>query len=88
MSDLHERLRHQSLGRALTADEQALAQALEKAFRTGEKDFEEVVRALQRDGVKRPSGATEPWTAAELEKELIRINQSLDAAYAENGIGA
>ena len=39
-------------------------------------------------GVKRPSGAPGPWTAAVLEQELATINASLDAAYAENGIGA
>jgi hypothetical protein len=43
---------------------------------------------LERDGVKRPSGEKGPWTAAVLEQELARINASLDAAYAENGIGA
>jgi hypothetical protein len=88
MSELHERLRHQSLGRPLTAEEEALAQAMEKIFRAGEQDFEELARALQRDGVKRPSGAAGPWTAAVLEQELVKINASLDAAYAENGIGA
>jgi hypothetical protein len=88
MSDLHERLRRQSLGRPLTADEEALAQAMEKIFRAGEQDFEQLARALQRDGVKRPSGAAGPWTAAVLEQELVTINASLDAAYAENGIGA
>jgi hypothetical protein len=88
MSDLHERLRRQSLGRPLTADEEALAQAMEKIFRAGEQDFEQLARALQRDGVKRPSGATGPWTSAVLEQELVTINASLDAAYAENGIGA
>lgn len=88
MSELHERLRRQSLGRPLTADEEALAQAMEKVFRAGEQDFEALARALQRDGIKRPSGATGPWTAAVLEEELVRINASLDAAYAENGIGA
>jgi len=86
--DLHARLRHQSLGRPLTAEETALAQALEKVFRAGERDFEAVARALDRDGIKRPSGANGPWTAAVLEQELVRINASLDAAYAENGIGA
>ena len=48
----------------------------------------EVARALERDGVKRPSGEQGPWTAAVLEAELARINASLDAAYAEHGIGA
>jgi hypothetical protein len=88
VTDLHARLAHQSLGRPLTAGEAALAQALEKAFRAGHQDFEDVARALELEGVKRPSGAPGPWTAAALEQELIAINASLDAAYAENGIGA
>ena len=88
MTDLHSRLMHQSLGRALSADERALADALEAVFRTGQQDFEEVARALTRDRVKCPSGAPGPWTAAVLEQELATINASLDAAYAEHGIGA
>ncbi len=86
MSDLHARLKNQSRGRVLTVE--ALADALEAIFRTGEQDFEEVARALERARVKRPSGITEPWTAAVLEQELASINASLDAAYAEHGIGA
>jgi hypothetical protein len=88
MTDLHARLTHQSLGRALTPEERALADALEAAFRAGEQDFEQVARALEASGVKRPSGAPGAWTAAVLEQELADINASLDAAYAENGIGA
>jgi hypothetical protein len=88
MSDLHSRLKHQSLGRPLTEEERALAAALEKVFITGQHDFAEVARALERDGVKRPSGEQGPWTVAVLEAELKRINTSLDAAYAEHGIGA
>ena len=88
MSDLHSRLKHQSLGRPLTDAERALADALEKVFLTGQHDFEEVARALERDGVKRPSGQQGPWTATVLEHELATINASLDAAYAEHGIGA
>jgi hypothetical protein len=88
MSEIHSRLKHQSLGRPLTPEERALADALEAIFRSGEQDFENVARALQRDGIKRPSGAAGPWTAAVLEQELVAINTSLDAAYAENGIGA
>ncbi|HEY1365331.1 MAG TPA: recombinase-like helix-turn-helix domain-containing protein [Xanthobacteraceae bacterium] len=79
---------HQSLGRPLTAEERALADALEAVFRAGEEDFEEVARALERRGVCRPSGEAGAWSAAVLEQELARINASLDAAYAENGIGA
>ncbi len=88
MSDLHSRLMHQSLGRPLTPQERALADALEAAFRTGAQDFEAVVVALAQGGVKRPSGKSGAWTAAVLEQELATINASLDAAYAENGIGA
>ena len=88
MTDLHSRLMHQSLGRPLSAEERALADALEAVFRSGKHDFEEVARALEQGGVKRPSGAKEPWTAAALEQELATINASLDAAYVENGIGA
>ena len=88
MSDVHSRLMHQSLGRPLSAEERALADALEAVFRAGQQDFEEVARVLERDGVKRPSGAEGPWTSAVLEQELAKINASLDAAYAQNGIGA
>jgi hypothetical protein len=88
MNDIHSRLMHQSLGRPLTPGERALAEALEAVFSSGEQDFEGVARALERKGVKRPSGATGPWTAAVLEQELATINASLDAAYAQNGIGA
>jgi hypothetical protein len=88
MTDVHERLRHQSLGRALTAEERALADALEAVFGTGEEDFEAVARALEARGIKRPSGGKGAWSAAVLEQELAAINASLDAAYAENGIGA
>jgi len=88
MSDIHARLKQQSLGRPLTPEERALADALEAVFRSGEQDFEAVARALENRGVKRPSGATGAWTAAVLEQELAAINASLDAAYAEHGIGA
>lgn len=87
-ADIHSRLEHQSLGRPLEPEERALADALERIFRTGQQDFEEVARALERDRVKRPSGERGAWTAAVLEAELARINTSLDRAYAENGIGA
>ncbi len=88
MSDIHSRLKHQSLGRPLVPEERALADALEAIFRTGTADFEDVARALERDRVKRPSGATGAWTAAVLEGELARINASLDEAYAQHGVGA
>ena len=87
-NDVYTLLQHQSLGRPLTDDELALAVALEKAFRSGLHDFDDVASALERERVKRPSGGTEPWTADALEQELNAINTSLDAAYVANGIGA
>ena len=89
MSDLHARLTHQSLGRPLTADEErAGATRWRRSSAPASRISRQVARALERDGVKRPSGAAGPWTAAVLEQELVKINASLDAAYAENGIGA
>jgi hypothetical protein len=85
---LYSRLAHQSLGRLLTPEERALADALELVFRTGQHDFAEVARQLQDTGVQRPSGKQGPWTVAVLEEELAAINASLDAAYADHGIGA
>jgi hypothetical protein len=82
------RLAHQSLGRPLTPAEQALAAALERIFATGTHEFDAVARALEADGVARPSGEAGAWTAAVLERELAGINAGLDAAYAEHGIGA
>jgi hypothetical protein len=86
--DIYARLQNQALGRPLTDDERALALALEKAFGSGKHDFADVAFVLERERVKRPSGSVEPWTAAVLEQELAVINDSLDAAYAANGIGA
>jgi hypothetical protein len=87
-SDIFSRLRHQSLGRPLTDSERVLASAIEAVFSAGHQDFEDVVRALEQQGVRRPSGAPGPWTLAVLEQELAAINESLDAAYDANGIGA
>jgi hypothetical protein len=82
------RLARQSLARALSDDETALAQALEEIFATGTHDFAAVASALQAKGVARPSGAHAAWTEAALTDELARINSSLDNAYATDGIGA
>jgi hypothetical protein len=86
--DIYGRLQNQALGRPLTDDERALALALERAFGSGKHDFADVALVLEQARVKRPSGSAEPWTAAVLEQELAAINESLDAAYAANGIGA
>ena len=84
---LDPRLAHQSRARALTAAEQELARALEEIFAAGTHDFAAVAEALQARSIARPSGATATWTRATLAEEMAAINASLDAAYAENGIG-
>ena len=80
MSDVHERLGHQALGRALTADEQTLAAALERAFKNGLHDFAAVAARLQAEGIPQPRGVPS-WDVASLEQALSAINASLDAAY-------
>ncbi len=81
--DVHSRLATQGLRRPLTEAEQALADALEKIFASGEHDFTALARRLNEHSVAAPSGHNGPWTVALLESELKTINQSLDAAYAE-----
>ena len=71
----------QSLGRALTASEAALASGLEAIFATGTHDFADVTQQLQLSGVPKPSGAASPWTIDTLQEELRLINAALDAAY-------
>jgi hypothetical protein len=84
----HSLLSHQASGRELTATERELANAMLKAFTTGEHDFAAVARLLDEWKVPRPSGEPGAWTVQSLEQELHRINSSLDEAYARNGFGA
>jgi hypothetical protein len=84
----HQSLAHQSLSRELTEPEAALARALEEVFAAGTHEFAAVAAALQAKGVARPSGASGIWTEAILASELAALNASLDAAYAQDGIGA
>lgn len=81
--EVHSRLATQGLRRPLTEAEQALADALEQIFASGEHDFAAVARRLNEHIIAAPSGDRGPWTVALLEAELKTINQSLDAAYAE-----
>ena len=83
-----EALKYQTLGRPLTAAERALADAMLAFFRTGATDFDAMAARLQADGLARPSGQAGAWTRDVLQAELAAINAQLDAAYAENGIGA
>ena len=85
---LDPRLASQSLSRSLTDGEMSLARALEEIFASGTHDFGLVAEALQAKCVKRPTGSDEPWSEGVLERELAELNTSLDAAYANDGVGA
>ncbi len=78
----HE-LARQSLARGLSADEQALAAALERIFASGEHDFSKVTAALQQAQVRLPARSADRWTLDVLAAELRRINAELDEAYAK-----
>ena len=84
----HSLLGYQALGRELTTKEREFADAMIKAFGTGEHDFAAIARLLQEWKVPRPSGDSAPWTLQNLEQELHAINTSLDEAYVQNGFGA
>jgi hypothetical protein len=68
--------------------EAAFARDLESVFAEGIHEFAGVAAALAKRGTLRPSGQTGVWTEETLLKELSVVNASLDAAYAESGIGA
>ncbi|GKY89396.1 recombinase-like helix-turn-helix domain-containing protein [Sinisalibacter aestuarii] len=81
-------LAHQSRGRALTAEETALASALMDIYGAGTHDFAAVAAELARRGVVAPIAGGSDWSEESLGKELAAINAELDAAYAEHGYGA
>lgn len=81
-------LAHQSLGRALSGAEAALAAALMDIMGGGVSDFGAVAQALTTRGVAMPSSGGTTWTEASLHAELAALNADLDAAYAEHGYGA
>lgn len=80
-------LAHQSRGRALSADEQALADTLMAVMGAG-GDFDAVATALAEKGVKAPASGRSDWDRDLLHRELAALNADLDAAYAEHGYGA
>lgn len=81
-------LAHQSRGRELTAEENALAAALMAIYADGTHDYEAVAAALTKRGVVAPVSGGSKWTSGTLREELATINAELDAAYAEHGYGA
>ena len=78
----------QASGRDLSADERALADAMELIYKDGVHDAAGVAARLAAAGVALPSGAPGPWTEPVLLAELTQINAALDKAYGDNGRGA
>lgn len=81
-------LAHQSLGRSLTAAEEALADALMEIYASGVWGLIDVAAALSKKGVVLPIAGGTEWTADSVVKELAELNAELDDAYQENGFGA
>lgn len=81
-------LAHQSRGRALTPDEQALAAALMEIMGKGTHDFAVVAQDLARSGVRAPISGRVNWDIDLLQAELSALNAELDTAYARAGYGA
>lgn len=81
-------LAHQSLGRAVSEAEQALASAMMEIYGAGAASLAEVAEKLTERGLAAPASGNKVWDAASLEAELKAINESLDDAYATNGFGA
>ena len=81
-------LAHQSLGRALSETEDALADAMMAVYAAGAEDAEALAKGLAEQGVARPSSGTADWTAENLAAELQALNEDFDAAYQKHGFGA
>lgn len=81
-------LAHQSRGRALTAEEQALAAALMETMGKGIHDFLEVAQTLAHNGIRAPISGRLNWDVDLLQAELDALNAEFDTAYARAGYGA
>ncbi|MEL4072420.1 recombinase-like helix-turn-helix domain-containing protein [Ochrobactrum sp. GPK 3] len=81
-------LAHQCRGRAMTPDEQALADVISAFYAEMGHDFQALAGELNRLEIAKPHSGGSQWTLEELENELKLINAELDAAYKENGYGA
>ena len=80
-------LAHQSLGRPLSAPEDALAEALMEIYGAGLSGPDAVARALTEKGVASPVSGDTSWTAESVARDIAALNADLDAAYDENGFG-
>lgn len=81
-------LAHQSRGRAMSAAELALADALMAIMGAGTQDFDAVCAELSARKIAAPLSGRSDWDRALLDAELTALNADLDAAYAEHGYGA
>ncbi len=81
-------LAHQSVGRAITAEEHALAEAMMEAYGAGALDLAQVATALTKKGVVAPVSGKTAWDADLLATELKAANETLDATYQTHGYGA
>lgn len=84
----HAVLAHQSPGREISAEEAALAEAMMDIYATGKTEMADLAQQLAERGITAPVSKRTDWDAALLESELRAANESFDAAYLENGIGA
>ena len=80
-------LAHQSLGRTLSPQEEALADALMEIYAQGISGPDAVAAALAERAVASPSSGSTDWTAESVASELAALNADLDQAYEENGFG-
>lgn len=81
-------LAHQSRGRAPSAEELALADALMTIMSSRVQDFAAVAEALRQRGIQAPVSGRTDWDLDLLRSELVALNADFDAAYAEHGYGA
>ena len=85
MGDAAQRRAHQSLGRPLSAAEDALAEALMQLYAEGVETPEAIAKGLNKMAIAPPLSGLGSWTAETLHNELEALNADLDAAYQENG---
>lgn len=81
-------LAHQSVGRTISAEERALAEAMMEAYSAGATDLAQVAEKLAERGVAAPMSGRTDWDADLLEVELRAANKTLDASYQAHGYGA
>jgi hypothetical protein len=85
LGDAAQRRVHQSLGRPLSAAEEAFADALMQLYADGVETPEAIAEGLNKLAIAPLSSDANSWTAELLHQELQALNADLDKAYQENG---